>query len=228
MCVWGGGVSRDDRIVGVKPQEITGKWEINPQNITGEREGASFQNQQATKKSNLASKHTFVALNLVLYSTFSAYMLKFQLLLNCMPQKVGDCTRHEREVISQTIVVMSSDWIGRGKSNYQNNRRRGRTFMSVTCIPFLQKWIYRYRSDFRDLVLTIKFILLLVYCLYCYSLSGTLNSTLVFFVGLICGVTVGGVILIAVIVIIACKIRLDLKLYWCMAIEFTNIKQINR
>jgi len=60
-------------------------------------------------------------------------------------------------------------------------------------------------------------------------LSGTLNSTLVFFVGLICGVTVGRVVLIAVIVIIICKMRLDLKLYLCMAIEFTNIKykQIN-
>ena len=83
--------------------------------------GASFQNRQATPKSNLASKHTFVALNLVLYCTFSAYIIKFQLLLNCMPQKVGDCTRHGRELISQPIVVMSSDWIGRGKSNYQNN-----------------------------------------------------------------------------------------------------------
>jgi hypothetical protein len=29
---WGSG---DDRIVGVKPQEITGKWEIKPQNMTG-------------------------------------------------------------------------------------------------------------------------------------------------------------------------------------------------
>ena len=40
----------------------------------------------------------------------------------------------------------------------------------------------------------------------------------------------GGVILIAVIVIITCKMRLDLKLYLCMAIKFTNLeknKQIN-
>jgi len=34
VCVCGGG-SGDDRIVGVKPQEITGKWEIKPQNMTG-------------------------------------------------------------------------------------------------------------------------------------------------------------------------------------------------
>jgi len=33
VCVGGG--SGDDRIVGVKPQEITGKWEIKPQNMTG-------------------------------------------------------------------------------------------------------------------------------------------------------------------------------------------------
>ena len=50
---WGGereGVSGDDRIVEVKPQEITGKWEIKPQYMNGKREGASFQNRQATKK----------------------------------------------------------------------------------------------------------------------------------------------------------------------------------
>jgi hypothetical protein len=116
---WGGGakgrgVSGDDRIVEVKPQEITGKWEIKPQYMNGKREGANFQNRQATKKNNLASKHTFVALNLVC-CTFSAYMLKFQLLLNCMSQKVGD------------------------RSNYQHNSSRGRTFISVTCIPFLLK-----------------------------------------------------------------------------------------
>jgi hypothetical protein len=46
----GGGVSGDDRIVEVKSKEITGKWEIKPQNMIGEREGASFQNRQATKK----------------------------------------------------------------------------------------------------------------------------------------------------------------------------------
>jgi len=33
VCV--GGVAGYDRIVGVKPQEITGKWEIKPQNMTG-------------------------------------------------------------------------------------------------------------------------------------------------------------------------------------------------
>ena len=53
VCVLGeggGGRSGDDRIVEVKPQGITGKWEIKPQNMIGEREGASFQNRQATKK----------------------------------------------------------------------------------------------------------------------------------------------------------------------------------
>lgn len=31
--------------------------------------------------------------------------------------------------------------------------------------------------------------------------------------GIVCGVTVGGVVVIAVIVIITCKLRLDLKFY---------------
>ena len=79
--------------------------------------GASFQNWQAKNKSNLASRHTFIDLNLVLYVTLSASMLKFQLLFNCMSPKVGD------------------------RSNYQIDSSRGRTFISVTCIPFLLKWI---------------------------------------------------------------------------------------
>ena len=55
MCWGGGGGGRrgggsgDDRIVEVKPQEITGKWEIKPQNMNGKWEGASFPNRQATK-----------------------------------------------------------------------------------------------------------------------------------------------------------------------------------
>ena len=35
-----------------------------------------------------------------------------------MPHKVGECTRHGHEIHSQNIVVIDSDWIGRGKSNY--------------------------------------------------------------------------------------------------------------
>jgi hypothetical protein len=37
-----------------------------------------------------------------------------------------------RELKSQTIVVMSSDWLGRSKSNYQYNSSDGRTFRSET------------------------------------------------------------------------------------------------
>ena len=40
------------------------------------------------KKGNSASKHTFIATNLLIYCTFSASMLKVQLFLHCLPKKV--------------------------------------------------------------------------------------------------------------------------------------------
>ena len=46
-------------------------------------------------------------------------------------------------------------------------------------------------------------------------MSGTFNSTLVFFVGLICGVTVGGLVLIAVIISIFCRSYLWCYSRWC-------------
>jgi len=64
-------------------------------------------------------------------------------------------------------------------------------------------------------------------------LSGTHKLT-IFFVGLICGATAGGLVLIAVIAIIACKMRLDLKFYLMygyrihMALNLSKYKQLNK
>lgn len=50
------------------------------------RGGASFQNWKA-RTGHLASKYTLLALILVIYSTFSASVLKFQLFLICLPKR---------------------------------------------------------------------------------------------------------------------------------------------
>jgi hypothetical protein len=49
--------------------------------------GLKLQDKQ--KKSHVAFKHSFVALNLVIYCTFSADLLKFQMFLDFFPKEVG-------------------------------------------------------------------------------------------------------------------------------------------
>ena len=98
----------------------------------------NIQNRQEKKRKKMDK--AFVDLNLVLYGTFSAAILKFQLFLNFIKISVV-CTRHGRHLISQTIMVMGSDWIGRGISYYKYNSSLGRTFMSETWVSILLKLI---------------------------------------------------------------------------------------
>ena len=78
--------------VGAKASEVDRQMWRNKFQETTEKWGASFvkgpeSGGQAFKtekriKGNFACKHTIVGLNLMIYSTFSASMLKFQLFLN--------------------------------------------------------------------------------------------------------------------------------------------------
>ena len=111
----------------------------------------TFETDQQKKKKK--KDKAFVDLNLVLYGTFSASILKFQLFSNSIPKSVT-YTRHGRHLKSQTIVVMGSDWIGRGIAYNKYNSSLGRTFMSETWVSILQRlqFLQRYQYDFVFLI----------------------------------------------------------------------------